>query len=58
MRFFQEKDIQDAIKTAQFSVVHFKQKKSHIHIISELAVQALKKLKYHYEITFVKYKFK
>jgi len=56
MRFFQEKDIQDAIKTAH--VVHFKQKKSHIHVISELAVQELKKLKYQYEIIFVKYKFK
>ena len=58
IRFFQEKDIQDAIKTSQFNVVHFKQKEPHIHVISDLAVQELKKLKCYYEIIFVKYKYK
>ena len=57
LRIFQEKDIQDAIKTSQFSVVHFKQKEPHIHIISDQAVQELKKLKYYIEIIFVKYKY-
>lgn len=57
IRIFQEKDIQDAIKTSQFSVVHFKQKEPHIHVISDRAVQELKKLKYYLEIIFVKYKY-
>ena len=58
MRYFQEQDIQNAIKTAQFSVVHYKQKEAHIHVISDLAVQELKNLKHFYEIIFVKYKYK
>ena len=56
IRFFQEQDIQNAIKTSQFSVVHFKQKEAHIHVISDLAVQELKDLKPYYEVIFVKYK--
>lgn len=55
IRFFQKKDIQNAIKTSQFSVVHFKQREPHIHVISDLAV---KELKYQYDIVFVKYKYK
>jgi len=54
IRFFQEKDIQDAIKTSQFSVVHYKQKEPHIHVISDLAIQQLRKLKNYYQIIFVK----
>lgn len=57
IRFFQEKDIEDAIKTSQFNVIHTKQKKSHIHVISDVAVQELKKLKNYYKIVFVKYKY-
>lgn len=49
MRFFQEKNIQNAIKTSQFSVGHFKQKEPHIHVISDLAVQELKRLKHYYD---------
>jgi transposase InsO family protein/site-specific recombinase XerD len=57
IRFFQEKDIQDAIKTSQFSVVHFKQREPYIHVISDLAVKELKRLKHQYHIVFVKYKY-
>ena len=57
IRFFREKDIQDAIKTSQFSVVHFKQKEPHIHVISDLAVKELKELKHQYDTVFVKYKY-
>ncbi len=39
IRFFQEQDIKNAIQTSQFSVVHFKQKEPHIHVISDLAIQ-------------------
>ena len=58
MRFFQEEHIQDAIKTSQFSVVHYKQKEPHIHVISDLAVKTLKELEKYYEIIFIKYKYK
>ncbi len=58
IRVFQEQDLQNAIKTSQFSVVHFKQKEPHIHVISELAIQELKKLKCYYEVIFVKYRYK
>jgi len=57
IRFFKFKDIKDAIRTSQFSVVHYKQKQPHIHVISDKAVQELKKLKCYYEIIFVKYKY-
>jgi integrase len=55
--FFQQKNIQDAIKTSQFRVIHFKQNESHIHVISDLAVQDLRELKHYYDIVFVKYKY-
>lgn len=58
MRYFQEHDIQNAIKTSQFSIVHYKQKEAHIHVISDLAVKELKNLKYYYQVIFVKYKYK
>ena len=58
IRLFQEKDIQNAIKTSQFSVVHFKQKEPHIHVISDIAVQELKKLRNQLNVIFVKYKYK
>lgn len=58
IRSFQEKDIKDATKTSQFSVVHFKQKEPHIHVISDLAVQELKKLRNQLNVIFVKYKYK
>ena len=58
IRQFTEEDIKNAIKTAQFSVIHFKQKEPHIHVISDLAVKELKNLKYYYDIIFVKYKYK
>ena len=57
MRSFIEKDIQDAIKTSQFSFVYFKQKEPHIHVLSDSAVEALKKLKFYYEIIVIKYKY-
>lgn len=38
IRFFQEHDIQNAIKTSEFSVIHLKQKEPYIHVISDLAI--------------------
>lgn len=42
IRFLQEKDISDAIKTSQFNVVHFRQREPDTHIVSDLAVKELK----------------
>lgn len=36
----------------------FTKKELHIHVISDLTVQELKKLKYNYDIVFIKYKYK
>lgn len=55
MRFFTEKDIQNAIQTDQFNIIYHKQKDSNIHVISDLAVQELKDLKYQFKILFVNY---
>lgn len=41
----------------QFSFIHFKQKEPYIHLISDLPVQELKKLKPYYEIIFENYNF-
>lgn len=57
IRFFQLKDIQDAIKTSQFNIIYFKQKEFYIHVISERAVEELKSLSNQLDVVFVKYKF-
>ena len=58
IRFLQARDIQDAIKTLQFNVIHFKQRESNIHVILDVAARELKKLKCYNDIIFVKYKYK
>lgn len=58
IKFFQEQDIQNVIKTSQFSVVNFKQKEPYIYVISNLALQELRKLKPYYQVVFRKYKHK
>ena len=55
MRFFTRRDIENAITTSQFNITHYKQKESHIHVISDLAVQELKDLKNQLIIIFDKY---
>ena len=57
MRFFTQKDIENAISTSQFNITHYKQKEAHIHVISDLAVQELKDLKNQLIIIFDKYKY-
>ena len=54
---FQLKDIQDAIKISQFNIIHFKQKESYIHVISERVVEELKSLSNYFDVVFVEYKF-
>lgn len=58
MRFFTQKDIENAISTSEFNITHYKQKEAHIHVISDLAVQELKDLKNQLKIVFDKYRYR
>ena len=55
LRKIKFKDISDAIKTSQLSVIHYKTNQSHIHILSQKALEDLKNLKDDYTIVFNKY---
>jgi integrase/recombinase XerD len=50
-------DIYKARDAAQFSVVHHKTKKAHIHVLSRQAIQDLQNIKTELEIVFEKYQF-
>jgi hypothetical protein len=41
IRFFQLKDIQDAIKTPKFNIIHFKQKESYIRQLFYLSISTI-----------------
>lgn len=58
IRNLSEKDIRDAIKIHQFNLIHFKTNQPHIHILSNHAVNDLKKLENEFIIIFEKYKYK
>ena len=58
IRSITKNDIFDAISASQLSIIHFKTKSPHIHILSKTAVQNLKKLTPEFRIVFDKYKFK
>lgn len=51
-------DIQKAIESSQFNIVHYKTNKAHIHVLSKKAVQDLKKLTLEYKVLFEKNKYK
>ena len=57
IRFLTNEQIQNAISSSQFSLIHYKTRKPHIHILSKKAVQELKNLKLEYSIIFDKYKY-
>ena len=58
MRNLTEEDIQKAMDSSQFSIIHYKTNKPHIHVLSKRAVEDLKKLKVEYKILFEKYNYK
>jgi integrase/transposase InsO family protein len=58
IRFLTQEQIKKAIDSSQFSLIHFKTNKPHIHVLSKKAVQELKNLKLEYSIIFDKYKYK
>lgn len=58
IRHLTEEDIQKAIASSQFSLIHHKTKQAHIHVISNKAVQDLRKLNTEFSIVFEKYNYK
>lgn len=58
IRQINEQQIIDSIKAGQISIIHHKTKQPYIHVLSNTAVQNLKRLKNEFEIIFNKYKFK
>jgi integrase len=57
IREITEEQISNAIASSQFNAIHSKTKEAHIHVLSDIAVAKLKKLKPEYLIVFQKYKF-
>ena len=57
IRHITQKEIFDGIKASQLTIIHFKTKTSHIHVLSQTAVQNLKELKPEFEIVFNKYNY-
>lgn len=58
IRELTRKEIDDAIKSSQFNVIHHKTQKAHIHVISDKAVADLKNLNTEIKIVFEKYGYK
>ena len=58
IRQITKKEIEDAIKSSQISVIHHKTRQPYIHVLSITAVHNFKRLKPEMEIIFNKYQFK
>jgi integrase len=58
IRHLTEKDLRDAIASHQFNIIDYKTQQSHIHVLSNKAVQDFKNLEIDFKIIFDKYKFK
>ena len=58
IRQITKKQIEDAIKASQISVIHHKTRQPYIHVLSITAVHNFKRLKPEMEIIFNKYQFK
>ena len=58
LREINQHQIEDAIKSSQITIIHHKTKQSHIHILTDTAIQRLKDLKDERDIVFKKYKYK
>jgi len=57
IRHLTEKDLETAIKAAQFNLVHHKTKKAHIHVLSKKAVEDLQNLTCEFLTVFHKYQY-
>jgi len=58
VRKITEKQIRDAILSSQLSVIHYKTKQAHFHVLSNNAVKSLKRLSMEQTIVFQKYNYK
>lgn len=58
IRMLTQKDIDDAIRSGQFNIIHSKTNQAHIHVISSTAIQDLEKRYLDYQIIFNKHKYK
>ena len=52
IRMLTRKDIEDAIKSSQFNIIHYKTQQAHIHVLSDKAVKDLKNLETEFKIGF------
>lgn len=51
-------DIQDAIETSQFSLIHFKTSQPYVHVLSPWTIQHLEDLEDDFKVVFEKYNYK
>ena len=58
IRHLNYQDIQDALITSQFSLIHFKTNQPYIHVLSNRAIEDIEDLKLDFIILFEKYKYK
>lgn len=58
IRMVTEKQILDAISSAQFNAIHYKNRQAHSHVLSNTAIKSLKQLVMERTIIFQKYGYK
>ena len=58
IRHLTQKDLENAIDAAQFSVIHHKTKQAHIHVLSKKAIKDLQDLKLEFYTVFDKHQYK
>lgn len=58
IRVITEKQILDAISSAQFNAIHYKNRQAHSHVLSKTALKSLKQLALERTIIFQKYGYK
>lgn len=58
IRKITEKQILDAISSAQFNAIHYKNRQAHSHVLSKTAIKSLKQLTLERTIIFQKYRYK
>jgi transposase InsO family protein len=57
IRMLTRKEIEDAIKSSQFNIIHYKTQQAHIHVLSDKAVKDLKNLETEFKIVFDRYQY-
>ena len=57
IRTLKRKEIEEAIKSSQFNIIHHKTQQAHIHVLSDKAIKDLKNLDTEIKIVFDKYQY-